>query len=299
VRRAVLLLAAAAVAACGGAAHGPTLALRPACLDHEYWDIAAGACKPRGSGAEEIATGKAALDKFDVDAAKAALDAGAAHGPLARDANITLWEQRGIAAAYNDDAPHAREAFDMLLALDPGHFLSYKISPKATFVFEEVRNQEAHRVPELDVDWPRDDKVGQPVPLAVGVLADPKKLLDHAEVYVRTRGEKSWRAADLPLHAGSDQQVVLPPVIATAPTSLELYLRAYDAHGDEVLQWADAQHPREIALRYEPPQPWYRKWWVITIAAGAVAAATGVIVYEATLAPPDTINGTATATVKP
>lgn len=281
----VLLIASVA---CGGAPRGPTLALRPACADAEYW--AGTGCKPRGTGAADIAAAKAALDKFAVDEATVALDAGAAHGPLARDANITLWEQRGIAAAYVDDAPHAREAFDMLLALDPGHFLSYKISPKATFVFEEVRNQEAHRVPELDVDWPRDERVGAPVPLSIGVLADPKKLLGRAEVYVRTRGEKRWRAADLALHVGGEQHVVIPPVVATAPTSLELYVRAYDAKGDEVLTWADAAHPREIALRYEAPTPWYRKWWVITIAAGAVAAATGLIVYEETLALPDTIN---------
>ena len=281
--------------ACGGTPHGPTLALRPACAEGEFW--AGTACKPRGTGAADIATGKVALDKFDVDTAKVALDAGAAHGPLARDANITLWEQRGIAAAYVDDAPHAREAFDMLLALDPGHFLSYKISPKATFVFEEVRNQEAHRVPELDVDWPRDEKVGDPVPLSIGVLADPKKLLARAEVYIRTRGDKSWRAADLTLHAGAEQRVVIPPVIATAPTSLELYVRAYDPHGDEVLTWADAAHPREIALRYEPPTPWYRKWWILSLIGGTTALATGIIVYEATLAPPDTIGGMGSVTL--
>ncbi len=289
VRIASLALVVVGAAACGRQAHGPTLALRAACADTEYWD--GHACKPRGAGAAEIATGKAALDKFDVDAAKLALDAGAAHGPLTRDANVMLWEQRGIAAAYVDDAAHAHDAFDMLLALDPGHFLSYKISPKATFLFEEVRNQEVHRVPELDVDWPRDDKVGDPVPLAIDVLADPKKLLDHAEVYVRTRGDKGWRAADLPLHAGLDQHVVIPPVIATTPTSLEVYLRAYDAHGDEVLSWADAAHPREIALRYEPPTPWYRKWWVISLIGGVAALTTGVVVYEATLTPSSTIKG--------
>ncbi len=281
----------AAGAACRGAPRGQALALRPACADAEYWD--GHACTARGTGAAEIVAGKAALDKFAVDEATVALDAGAAHGPLARDSNITLWEQRGIAAAYVDDAPHAREAFDMLLALDPGHFLSYKISPKATFVFEEVRNQEAHRVPELDVDWPRDERVGAAVPLTIGVLADPKRLLGRAEVYVRARGEKRWRAADLALHVGAEQHVVIPPVVATAPTSLELYVRAYDANGDEVLTWADAAHPREIALRYEPPTPWYRKWWVITIAAGAVAAATGIIVYEETLALPNLIDGVA------
>ena len=77
--------------------------------------------------------------------------------------------------------------------------------------------------------------------------------------------------------------------------SLELYLRAYDEHGNEVLTWADPQHPRELALRYEPPTPWYRKWWVIAIGGSAVALATGITVYEVTLSPPETVGGTATA----
>ncbi|HEY0253007.1 MAG TPA: hypothetical protein VGC41_15835, partial [Kofleriaceae bacterium] len=102
----------------------------------------------------------------------------------------------------------------------------------------------------------------------------------------------TWHAADLTL--AKDKRIVLPAITADKPVSLELYLRAYDAHDNEVLTWADPQHPRELPLRYEPPQPWYRKWWVWAIAGSAVALGTGITVYELTIAPPDKIDGSAT-----
>jgi len=274
-------LAVLALAGCGARATTPTTPLA--------LHAATPAANP--GAAAQLAASTQAITALDLDAAKAALDAAAKAGPLDHDANVKLWEQRGIVAAYGDDVAGAKAAFDMLLALDPGHFLSYYVSPKATFVFEELRNQQDRTPPALDVTWPRGGKVGDPVPLDVEVLADPKQFLRKATVFVRTRGEPGWRAADLALHG--DQRVVLPPVAADKPVSLELYLRAYDDHGNEVLTWADPARPREIPLRYDPPPPWWRTWWAITIASSVVAIGTGVTVYELTIAPPDKVNGSA------
>jgi hypothetical protein len=281
----------AALAACHGAsAKGLPLALREACPANQYWS--GSACIARGDGAKKIAAGKAALGDQDVDKAKAELDAATTTGPLDHDANVTLWEQRGIAAAYVDDERGAAAAFDMLLALDPGHVLSYRLSPKATFVFENIRKQNRGGA-QLDVNWQFGQKVGDPVPLDLEVVADPKAFLKAATVFVRTRGERVWRAADLAV-IGRSKRVVLPAVNATKPVSLELYVRGYDDHGNEVLAWADAAKPREIPLRYDPPEPWYRKWWVITIAGSVLVGGTAAIVYAATREPPDTVSGTTT-----
>lgn len=267
---------------------GTPLALRDACAppNDTYWD--GSACKPRGEGGAKIAAGKTALANQDVDAAKVALDAAASAGPLDHESNITLWEQRGIAAAYVDDEPGAAAAFDMLLALDPGHILSYRLSPKATFVFERVRDQTKQGA-EIDVNWQFGQKVGDPVPLDLEVVADPKAFVKRATVFVRTRGDATWRAADLAV-TGRSKRVVLPAIRATKPVSLELYVRGYDDKGNEVLSWADATKPREIPLRYDPPTPWYRKWWVITIASGVLVGGTAGIVYLATREPPDTVS---------
>ncbi len=52
-----------------------------------------------------------------------------------------------------------------------------------------------------------------------------------------------------------------------------------------MLTWGDPQRPREIALRYDPPSPWYRKWWVYAIAGSALAIASSITVYELTSTP--------------
>ena len=126
------------------------------------------------------------------------------------------------------------------------------------------------------------------------MLADPKRFLRRATIFVRTRGEPSWRAADIELRStassGRDARLVLPAIEATKPVSLELYLRAYDDKGNEVLTWADPARPREIPLRYDPPIPWYRRTWFYAAVGSAVAASVGITVYELTLAPPDRLE---------
>jgi hypothetical protein len=286
------------LAAChGGAARG-TLPLRDACAAEQYWDGAA--CRPRGQAAAMIARGKEALSKdADVEAAKAALDAAERDGgPRDHESNILLWQQRGIAAAYVDDDAAAAAAFDMLLALDPSHILSYRLSTKATFVFEDVRRRLARRgSPAIDVRWRPGQKIGERIPLDIEVVADPKQFLHRATLFVRTRGEPRWRAADLALPAARQARqahLELPAVEAKQPVSLELYLRAYDARGNEVLAWADPRQPREIPLRYDPPPPWYRRPWVWITGGSALAAGTALVVYALTVPPPDRVSGSVT-----
>lgn len=292
-RLAPLLLVAGACHSGGSVVRSP-VALRPACAATEYWDGTA--CKARGDAPARLAESKAALDEQNVDTANQALDAAAKAGPLDHDANITLWEQRGIAASFAEDDAKAKGAFEMLLALDPGHFLSYQLSTKATFRFEKVRNDPTVKTaPAIDVDWAFGQKVGAPVKIDVSVLADPKQFLHKATLFVRTRGEPAWRAADVPLAAGTgaetEHHLVLPPITATKAVSLELYLKAYDDRGNEVLTWAAPTRPREIPLRYDPPRPWWQKWWVITIAGTVAVAGTAGIVYAVTREPPSTVDG--------
>jgi hypothetical protein len=271
------------------------LTLRAACEPAQYWDGAA--CKARGNGAARIAAGKDALVKQDVEQAKAALDDAAEHGgPLDYETNVTLWEQRGIALAFLEDQKASAAAFEMLLALDPTHFLSYtKVRTEVTFIFEQVRNaMKASGAPAVDVNWPSGQKVGDPVPLDIEVLADPKQFLKRATVFVRARGETVWRAADVPVFGGKRGHLVLPGVQATQPTSLELYLRAYDDRNNEVLVWADPTRPREIPLRYDPPPRWYRNWKVYAVGVPVAVVLTSAIVYALTLAPPDEVDGSAT-----
>ena len=288
-RRILALAIFAAGCARGGAAGGTAITLRPACTADQRWD--GQTCVARG-GIEDLESGQRALAAFEVDTAIAALDRAAA-APLDHARHVLLWEQRGIAQAYLEREPDALASFDRLLALDPGHLLSYTLSPKATFVFEKARAAAAARgAPTLELRWPRDQRLGALVPLEVETVADPDSLLRRATIYVRTRGETTWRAADLSLaEPGKLERVRLPAVAGARPTSLEIYAVASDDAGNEVLSWASPSRPREIPLRYDPPTPWYRTWWVWAAAGGVVAVGTGVAVYAAVWEPGDRVGG--------
>ncbi len=265
------------------------MTLRPACGADQRWDGAACVARP---GVDELEVGRRALAAFEVDSAIAALDRAAAF-PLDHRRHVTLWEQRGIAQAYLEREADALASFDMLLALDPGHLLSYTLSPKATFVFEKARAAATARgAPALELRWSRDQRLGAAVPVEVEAIADPRGLLRHATIYVRSRGESAWRAVDLSLAGiGTIERARLPAVAGSKPTSLEIYAVASDDAGNEVLSWASPERPREIPLRYDPPPRWYRKWWVWAVAGGVLAVGTGVSVYAVVWEPGPEVSG--------
>ena len=88
---------------------------------------------------------------------------------------------------------------------------------------------------------------------------------------------------------------MLPPISGTKSTSLEVYARAYDDRGNEVLAWADPSRPREIPLRYDPPKPWYFRPWFLATASAVLLGGTAVTVYALTISPPDKIGGPVSA----
>ena len=279
-----------ALAACGPPkATGTLTALRTACSTDHYWN--GSACVARADLPKLVAEVEAAVKDADPDRAARAFAAAEKSGPVDHASNVTLWEQRGILAGFLSDTQASRSAFDMLLSLDPGHLIDYGIKPEVTSIFEAARTaRKKEGAPELDVAWPSGLATDDAVPLDIEVLADPKRFLRKATVFVRARGDSQWRAADLTL-AQKSTRVVIPPIRVTKPTALELYLQAYDDKGNEVLAWSDPTKPREIPLRYDPPPKWYRNWKTYAIGGTAAVLLTGLVVYAVTLAPPDEASG--------
>ena len=292
--RRALLVVTVTWSACGGAS-GPVAdtlpPLRPACSADTAWNGSRCASTDRGRAA--LARGVAAVAAFQPETAVRELTGALAAGPHNHETLIQIHEQLGIAHAYLGDEPAAITAFDTLLALDPRHLLSYTLSPKVTFLFERVR-RDRQRVPApaVDLNWPRDLSVTQPIPLDVEVVSDARRQLARATVEVRRKGEPNYRAIDLPLAApGTYRRVWLPPVGGNRAEVLQFHLRAYDGDGNEVRRWGSAKQPRELALGYREPLPWYRRWWAWTLAGSAAALATGVTVYALQKEPPATVGG--------
>lgn len=231
------------------------------------------------------------LQAFHRTEALALLERVKAMAPLDHDEHVRLYEQLGIAYAYLDDEHQAAAAFDMLLALEPGHVLPYTLSPKVTFRFELARRaSDARPAPEVRVTWPLGLQVDDAVPLTLEVVGDPRGFLHDAVVYARRRGEETWDALPVPLApVGDYRRLDLAPRPAQAPGAVQLYVVARDQRGNEVLEFGSAAKPYEIALAYEPPTPWYARWWVWAVGGVIVASATGAAIYYGAREAPRTI----------
>jgi tetratricopeptide (TPR) repeat protein len=236
-----------------------------------------------------------ALAAFQVQEAIASLLRARQQGPHKFDAHTRLYELLGIAYAYADRKADALSAFEMLLTLDPGYAISYTLSPKVTFIFEQARKLARQQVPPtLNLSWPPKLMVSDAIPISVEVTADPKGFLRRAVLYSRLKGTLKYRAAEMALpNRGAQTRVLLPPA---APESrqaevLELYVVASDAQGNEVLRVAHPRYPLEIPLAYQEVVPWYKRWWVWAIAGLVITAGTGTAIYLLKRPPPPTVGG--------
>ncbi len=239
--------------------------------------------------------GAAALADFRAEEAIEILERAKKEYPHSYSDHVRLYEQLGIAHAYLDQKEKAFLAFDMMLALDPGHALSYTLSPKVTFLFEQARKTAVSRESAMiDLGWPRNLKVSDRVPIDIEVIADPKGFLKKAELRTRRKGAAQWDSRSLELSGvGRYQQIELPPTRPGADRAevLQLYLVVTDEKGNQVFLVGDALRPREISLAYAKPEPWYGKWWVWALVGGLVAAGTGTAVYMTLREPPDNVGG--------
>jgi tetratricopeptide (TPR) repeat protein len=247
------------------------------------------------AGTKNLDRGTHALAEFRAEDAITALEKAKDEGPYSRADNIRLYEQLGIAYAYLDRSEDALAAFDTLLALDPGRAISYTLSPKVTFLFEQARGAVANRTPPtIDVRWPVGLVVSAPVPVDIEVVSDPKQFLSRAKVHYRLKGSPKYDVVELDLPApGSPKRLEIPAIAAASlrQESVEIYLVAHDRAGSEVHQWGSEARPREISLRYEPPDPWYSKWWVWAIAGTVVAASASAAAVAASSEPEPTVGG--------
>jgi hypothetical protein len=254
------------------------------------------ACRRLSGDLTKLDEGARELDAFRPDEALQVLEAARKQGPYRYADHVRLYEKLGVAHAYLDHEREAIEAFDMLLSLSPGHAIRYTLSPKATFAFEKAREEaRRRRPPEIRVTWRRDLEVTQPIPMEVEVVADPKHFLRRARLHWRRKGTAPYRSVELALlPAGAYERVLLPPVAPNGKRAevVEIFLAAYNGSGSEVLLWGEPSAPRDVAVGYRAPNPWYGRWWVWALAVGVVAAITGVAVFAATQEPPDRVEGT-------
>ena len=242
-----------------------------------------------------LAKGIEALEQSELDRALDHLHRAQQEGPHGFEDHVRLFASLGTAYAYLGRHDDAVKAYERLLAIDPSHAVSYTLSPKATFAFEEARrNVHARPRTTLHVTWPHDRATtAEPIPVDVEVVADHEGLLRSATLHFRLRGAEIFERIDFRLpDIGGAVRVSVPPLAAdaTATRVAEVHLEAQDEQKNVVYRFGTAAHPRPIQLAYVPPEAWYTKWWVWTAVVGLVAAGTGALVYGLTRQPSPTLT---------
>jgi hypothetical protein len=216
-------------------------------------------------------------------------------GPYGYREHARLYELSGIAHAYLEEKAEALEAFDLMLAIDPTRAISYTLSPKVTFLFEEARKRAAERSPPtLQVTWPATPEADSEIPVGLEVIDDPRGFLKQAVLFHRAKGAPEFEPVPITLLPRGERAELTLPAIArpsAAPTAVELYVVAKDGRANEVLLWGTRERPRELALATGAPTPWYGKWWVWAIAAGVVAAGATTAIVAVSREPGATVPG--------
>lgn len=223
-------------------------------------------------------------------------DAVLARGRNGPDAVRRAYALLGQANAVTGQDQQAKRSFRMLLALQPDFRLPPTTSPKVRKPLTEVLADWAGR-PGLSVGHrtPQAAPHDQPLRLQVLVVEDPLTMVAAAAVSWKLPGGSSWSTLRAEGRKRDYTLLVPLPVEGARPGTLSYYVELLDENNNVLLRKGDPGSPLEVRLTGaaapgpaapgpSPPAstPWYKRWWVWTIAGVLVAGATTAAVVVTT-----------------
>lgn len=217
--------------------------------------------------------------------------------PVARDPAATkaqkleALELLGLCWFILGEEQQAREAFEDLLAIDPGYELREASgSPKIRKFFERVKRDyvpgTAGARAALEHGAPTAAVAGRKVELLADVT-EGEDVVREVLLRWRRRGVLEYR--DVPMRRvdadGNRWRARFTPPADTAGYVLEYYLEARDIAGRPVARAGGPEVPLALPLRGAPPTGtvWYRRWYVWA-GAGVVVLGTAAAITAAATA---------------
>jgi hypothetical protein len=238
--------------------------------------------------------GKRLFAELEYRAAIRELEPVRADPAATRAQRLTALEIIGISLLILGERKEAVQAFEDLVAIDPGYALQHDDgSPKIRELFDQVRARatpgfEAGGEVELEHDAPPGATAAQ----RVEVEAVVKRGVDRVKAMVlrwRRRGVLDYQdAAMAPAGDGRYRGSFTPPP-SRSRYEVDYYVEARNAAGGALGRIGGPDSP--LALSVEPgvseAPPWYGRWYVI--AGGVVAAGlvTGLVIVASDGGAPD------------
>jgi tetratricopeptide (TPR) repeat protein len=192
---------------------------------------------------------------------------------------VEAYELLGLSYLILGDTKLARESFENLLGLDPGHQLrDPSDSPKLRMFFESVKvsfvpGYKLRSTVTLEHSAPTTATAGQRAEFGA-LIAEGGKDVGEVQLRWRRAGLLTFESA--PMTRNGQQLFVrfLLPADA-AGYKLEYYIEARDRRGPGVTRIASPEQPMVVVVggTPRPPQSILRRWWLWAIVGVAVAGA--------------------------
>ncbi len=191
----------------------------------------------------------------------------------------------------------AREAFEDLLAIDPGYQLRDDTgSPKIRDFFDRVKKEvvpgfDASMVAELEHAAPAGATGARPVEMEVSLRAGADQVTSVVVVY-RQRGQLAWRErVGMRRAAGGRWRARFTAPASARAYVLEYYLEAQGPAGEALGRSGGPETPLSLRVAAgSAPAAWYTRWYVIgggatVLGVGALLLLTGGSAGDGSLPP--------------
>lgn len=178
-----------------------------------------------------------AYSNVDFEATRAAATQAIDAGGLSPTQLVHAYQLVGVSDAALGDNPAAREAFVMMVSIDPDVRLDDTVPPRLRAPFLEARGTVSSRA-----------RLGAEVQLARAygslriALSDPRELVTQVRLHYRVEGQVEFTTSE---HE-PDEEIMARATGAASADRMEYWLECLDEHGNQLLVLGTEYEPRVV-----------------------------------------------------
>lgn len=215
-----------------------------------------------------------------------------------RAQRLDALELIGISHLILHDQTQAKQAFEDMLAIDPGHKLRFDDgSPKILDFFDQVKKEyvpgfDATADVQLEHSAPRGATAGNKLEVEARVLVGTTKAKEIVLQW-RRRGELTYNTAPMRNVDDNLWRVSIKPPASVDKYVLDYYIEVRNVAGGAIGRVGGKETPLGLSVaagRGGTPTPWYRRWYVIAGGAAVLGVSGALLLTSGDSAPSGTLD---------